>query len=35
MKGYNLQDGYMGFVGGEYILFASEAEYREYVEDEE
>ncbi len=33
MKGYNTQDGYMGFVAweGEYILFASEADYIEYL----
>ena len=33
MKGYNTSDGYMGFVDGRYILFASEADYREYLED--
>lgn len=32
MKGYNIADGYMGYVQGEYILFASEADYREYME---
>ena len=33
MKGYNTADGYMGFVDGRYMLFASEADYREYLED--
>ena len=28
MKGYNTESGYMGFVEGEYVLFASEADYR-------
>lgn len=31
MKGYLNEDGYMGFVNGRYILFASEAEYEEYM----
>ena len=31
MKGFNTGDGYMGMVDGEYILFASEADY--YVND--
>lgn len=33
MKGYNTSDGYMGLVDGKYVLFASEADYREYLED--
>lgn len=33
MKGYNTSYGYMGLVDGKYILFASEADYREYLED--
>ena len=33
MKGYFISDGYMGFVNGRYLLFASEADYREYMED--
>ncbi len=33
MKGYNTADGYMGLVDGRYVLFASEADYREYLED--
>ncbi|SOY32577.1 hypothetical protein AMURIS_05342 [Acetatifactor muris] len=32
MKGYHTSDGYMGLVEGRYILFASEADYRDYVE---
>lgn len=31
MKGYYTQDGYMGFVGGSYMLFASEADYIDYM----
>ena len=33
MKGFNTSDGYMGFVVGRYILFASEADYFEYMND--
>ena len=33
MKGYLVYGGYMGFVEGEYILFASEGEYEEYLEE--
>ena len=38
MKGYTTAEGYMGFVNGRYMLFASESEYseseyREYVEE--
>lgn len=32
MKGYTVADGYMGYVDGDYLLFASEADYRDYVE---
>ena len=32
MKGYTTSMGYMGLVNGAYILFASEEEYREYLE---
>ena len=32
MKGYTVSDGYMGYVDGGYILFASEEDYREYME---
>ncbi len=31
MKGYTTATGYMGLVDGNYILFASEADYREYL----
>ena len=34
MKGYITQSGYMGYVDGEYMLFASETDYREYIEGE-
>ena len=33
MKGYIVGDGYMGFVDGRYILFASEEDYRDYLEN--
>lgn len=33
MKGYTTSEGYMGYVNGRYLLFVSEAEYREYLED--
>lgn len=32
MKGYTTASGYMGYVNGKYILFASEGDYREYME---
>ncbi len=32
MKGYFTAAGYMGYVNGGYILFASEEDYREYLE---
>ena len=32
MKGYYVYYGYMGFINGKYRLFASEAEYIEYME---
>lgn len=31
MKGYYVDAGYMGYVEGKYILFASETDYREYM----
>ena len=34
MKGYATSEGYMGFVQGRYMLFASEVDYREYMEDQ-
>lgn len=33
MKGYVVGNGYMGYVDGIYILFASEEEYYEFLED--
>ena len=33
MKGYATSEGYMGLVQGRYMLFASEVDYREYIED--
>ena len=33
MKGYYTTSGYMGYTDGEYMLFASEEDYREYIED--
>lgn len=33
MKGYDTQNGYMGYVDGRYMLFVSEEEYREYLSD--
>ena len=33
MKGYAIENGYMGYVDGDYFLFASEADYREWLED--
>jgi len=31
MKGYYTSEGYMGYVNGIYMLFASEADYLEYI----
>ena len=31
MKGYFTESGYMGFVDGRYMLFASEEDYREFI----
>jgi hypothetical protein len=33
MKGFNTSDGYMGLVEGRYILFSSESDYYEYMND--
>jgi hypothetical protein len=33
MKGYNTGDGYMGFVEGRYILFASESDYYDFMNE--
>lgn len=34
MKGYVTASGYMGYVDGRYILFSSENDYIEYMEEE-
>ena len=34
MKGYVVNDGYMGYVNGSYLLFADESDYREFLEEE-
>ena len=31
MKGFTVESGYMGYVCGNYVLFASEQDYREYL----
>lgn len=31
MKGYIVREGYMGLVEGEYMLFACEEDYQEYL----
>ena len=33
MKGYFTDSGYMGFVDGEYMLFASEEDYFSFIEE--
>lgn len=33
MSGYFTYNGYMGYVDGEYMLFASEADYADYMEE--
>ena len=33
MKGYYTSSGYMGYVEGRWVLFASEQDYREYLEE--
>lgn len=35
MKGYITAAGYMGYVDGRYLLFASEQDYRDYLNDAE
>ena len=35
MKGYITSNGFMGYVNGEYMLFADENDYREYLEDQQ
>jgi len=31
MQGYYSAEGYMGYVDGRYVLFASETDYEEYM----
>lgn len=31
MKGYTVETGYMGYVDGEYMLFADEGDYLEFL----
>ena len=33
MKGYNTPEGFMGYVDGKYLLFCSEGEYLDYVQE--
>lgn len=33
MKGYTVNNGFMGYIDGAYRLFASESDYREYMEE--
>ena len=33
LKGYFVKSGYMGLVGKRYILFATESDYFEYMEE--
>lgn len=33
MYGYVVDSGYMGLVNGEFMLFATEQDYKEYLED--
>ena len=35
MKGYLTGNGYMGYVNGQYMLFASEGEYADFMCDED
>ena len=35
MKGYAVESGYMGYVNGEYMLFASETDYTDYMENQQ
>lgn len=33
MKGYYVMDGYMGWTGASYMLFASESDYYDYMDE--
>lgn len=32
MKGFHTDNGFMGYVDGEYVLFASESDYYDYMD---
>jgi hypothetical protein len=32
-KGYLIYEGYMGYIDGHYMLFATESEYYDYIEN--
>jgi len=32
MKGYHVNEGYMGYINGVYMLFASEEDYYEFAD---
>ena len=34
-KGYFIDDGFMGWVGDRYMLFATEQDYYDYIEENE
>lgn len=34
MKGYYINEGYMGLVGTKYVLFVNEEEYLEFVREQ-
>lgn len=33
MKGFTVESGYMGYVEGRYVLFASESDYLDYISE--
>ena len=35
MKGYFVNDGFMGLINGSYMLFSNESEYYEILEEED
>lgn len=35
MKGYSTDNGYMGYVDGSYMLFSSEGDYEDYMDESE
>jgi hypothetical protein len=34
MKGYVVENGYMGYMNGRYMLFADEQDYREFFSED-